>query len=388
MDRRDPVAITGFALASPFGPDLEAFWRGVREGPTPAIDWTPEKDFPGLGAMGLACRAAVLPDAPPIGRGGAGGRLLAVAEDLGRRALAMAGLETPPAGLGLALGSAWAEADHFASPKFLPAPPILPALAKGLGLSGPMVNTPVNCAAGNVALAWAVNRVRAGEAPMMLAGGLDVIGPLAVGGYVFLDNLTLDLPRPFDADRDGFLLSEGGALFVLEPLEAARAAGRPVYALVAGVAGGHDASHPTRPSPDGRGLVRAMRGALADAGLPPGAIAYLNAHSPGTPLNDPGEAAAIEAVFGPLGVPVSSTKGALGHAQGGANALEALACLLALRDRAAQPTLNLRAPAPGLGLDLVAGAPRPLTGAPARAVAASMGGATSAAVFTRGEAWA
>lgn len=384
----EPIAITGFALASPFGQEVEAFWRGVCHGPTPAVDWTPEADFPGLADMGLACRAAVLPETPPIGRGGAGGRALAVTEDLARRALAQAGLAEPPAGLGLALGSAWAEADHFARPKFLPAPPILPTLAKALGLSGPIVNTPVNCAAGNVALAWAVGRLRAGEAPMMLAGGVDVIGPIAVGAYVFLDNLTPDLPRPFDAARDGFLLAEGGALFVLEPLAAARRAGRRVYATIVGVGLGHDASHPTRPSADGRGLARAMRLALADAGLAPGAIGYLNAHAPGTPINDPGEAAAIAAVFGPRGVPVSSTKGALGHAQGGANALEALACLLALRDGLLPPTLNHRDLPPELVLDLVANTPRPAALDHAISIAASMGGATGAAIFARGDAWA
>lgn len=383
----EPVAITGFALASPFGPEPQAFWRGVCHGPTPAIDWTPAPDFPGLASMGLECRAAVLPDAPPIGRGGAGGRMIAVSEDLARRALAMAGLGEPPPGLGLALGSAWAEADHFARPKFLPAPPILPTLARALGLSGPLVNTPVNCAAGNVALAWAVGRIRAGEAPMMLAGGVDLIGPLAVGAYVFLDNLTSDLPRPFDAGRDGFLLAEGGALFVLEPLASARKAGRTVLATIVGVGAGHDASHPTRPSPDGRGQARAMRMALADAGLAPAEIGYLNAHSPGTPINDPGEAAAIAAVFGPRGVPVSSTKGALGHAQGGANALEAVACLLALRDRLIPPTLNHRTLPADFEIDHVANMPRALSGDHALSVAASMGGATSAAIFARADAW-
>lgn len=387
---RDPVAITGFALASPFGPDPAAFWRGVCHGPTPARDWAPEPDFPGLDAMGLACRAATLPDAPPVGRGGAGGRTLAVAEDLARRALAHAGYEGgPPAGLGLALGSAWGEADHLARPKFLPAPPILPALAKAVGLTGPVATTPVNCAAGNVALAWAADRVRDGQAPVMLAGGLDMIGPIAVGAYVFLDNLTPDLPRPFDAERDGFLLAEGGALFVLEPLAAARAAGKRVLATIAGVGLGHDASHPTRPSPDGRGLARAMRLALADAGLAAAGVGYVNAHSPGTALNDPGEAAAIAEVFGPFGVPVSATKGALGHAQGGANALEAVACMLALRDGRIPPTLNHRGLPPGLDLDLVANAPREAALDHVLSLAASMGGATSALIFGKGDGpWA
>lgn len=380
----EPIAITGWALASPFGQDEQAFWQGVLGGPTPAVDWTPEPDFPGLGMMDIGCRAARLPDAPPIGRGGAGGRMLAVTTDVAKRALAMAGISELPAGSGMALGSCFAEADHYARPKFPPAPPLLPTLARELGLTGPLVNMPVNCTAGNLALIFAVARLRAGEAPLMLAGGLDVMGPINVGSFVLLDNITKDLPRPFDVDRDGFLMSEGGALFVLETVASAEAAGRPIYALLTGVGRGHDASHPVRPSPEGRGLVRAMRSALADAGLDAGAIGYVNAHSPGTAINDPSEAAALGTIFGAQGVPVSSTKGAHGHALGGANALEAMVCLLALRERLLPPTLNLVTPAEGLALDLIQGAPRATDAGRMLSLAASMGGATSALILERG----
>lgn len=376
-----PLAVTGWALASPFGHDPDAFWDGICHGPTPRAAWRSEPDFPGLG-----CHLAPL--APAAALEAAGHPPMLLAADLARRALRTAGLESAPAGCGLAVGAIWLDLDYLSIPRRRAPEAALPYLARTLGLTGPMASTPVACAAGNIAIAWACDRLRRGEAPMMLAGGLDLAGPTAIGGYTYLDVFTDDLPRPFDQDRDGFLLGEGGAMFVLEPLEAAHAAGRPVLATVVGVGGGHDGSHPTRPADDGRGLVAAMRRALTDAGLAPEAIGYLNAHGPGTPANDPGEAAAIATVFGPHALPVSSTKGALGHAQGGANALEALACMLALRHRQAPPTLNLDHPDPSLPLDLVAGEPRALVREHALSLASSMGGASSALIFQRGDAWA
>jgi 3-oxoacyl-[acyl-carrier-protein] synthase II len=386
--RSASVAITGMALASPFGPEPADFWAGVCQGPTPRDRWKPGPAHPGLAGMALSCLAAPLPEAAGSPEKHAAARFLTLATRLGREALSRAGLATAPRGCGLAFGSVFAEADRLACPRPDAEPAVWPFLAAELGLTGPVVGTPVNCAAGNMALAWAVRRIRAGHAPMMLAGGLDVIGPLAVGVYQFLGNLTEDLPRPFDADRDGILLSEGGACFVLEPLAAARAAGRTVLATIEGVGLGHDASHPTRPAPDGRGLARAMAAALADAKLPPDAVAWYNAHSPGTLVNDEAEAAAVRAVFGAHGVPVSSTKGALGHAQGGANALEAAVCVEALQRGQAPPTLNHRTPAPGLDIDHIAGATRPLTGGHVMSGALSLGGAAAVVIFGRGDAWA
>jgi 3-oxoacyl-[acyl-carrier-protein] synthase II len=198
---------------------------------------------------------------------------------------------------------------------------------------------------------------------------------MAVGGYQLLDNLTSSLPRPFSPARDGFLLGEGGALFVLEP------PGRRARAALLGVGSSHDAAHPTRPRDDGGGLIRALRAALAEAGLAPEQIDYVNAHSPGTFANDRGEAAAYRAVFGAGAVPVSSTKAALGHAQGGANALEAAACLLALERQAIPPTLHVDAPDPAFALDLVVGGPRPARLAHVLSTAESMGGANAVVIL-------
>lgn len=373
------VGITGWALASPFGTDEDAFWRGICHGPTPVSTWTSEPDYPGLECLAAQVPAGSFPERPDLGWH----RVLALGADLGRRAAAMAGFSGLPAGTGLALGSYWAEEDFAGRPH---PPALMPTLIRELGITGPAANLPIACASGNAALAWAASRLRHGHAPVMLAGGLDVIGPLAAGSYLYLDNLTDTLPRPFSPDRDGFLYGEGGAVFVLEPLEAARRAGRPVLAELRGTGSAHDASHPTRPDPAGGGLVRAMRQALAQAGLVPADIGYVNAHAPGTRMNDPGEAAAIGTVFGARGVPVSSTKGAIGHAQGGANALEALACVLALRHGVAPPTLNLGAPDPALELDAVAGAPRPIASGHALSLASSLGGATCVLVFGKGDA--
>jgi 3-oxoacyl-[acyl-carrier-protein] synthase II len=374
------VAITGFAVASPFGAELEAFWRGVCHGPTPVSRWVSEPRF-----SGLVCQAALLPEA--ASGVVAEDRATELAIDLARRALASAGFAVAPTGAGLALGTHWGNVDVLGMPPLPARPPMAPALARALTLSGPITLAPVACTAANHALMWAVDRVRARDASVMLAGGLDVIGPTAVGGYLLFGNLTETLPRPFSPARDGFLLSEGGALFVLEDAARTRAAGRRVLAEIIGVGAAHDGSHPTRPAVDGRGVRLAIERALADAGLTAADVGYVNAHSPGTQANDHAEAAAYRAVFGPRGVPVSSTKGALGHAQGGANALEAAACLLALRDGLLPPTLNVDAPDPAFAIDLVVGTPRPVADLRnALSVAASIGGATSAVILRKGDA--
>ena len=372
------VAVTGWAFASPFGTTEEAFWDGICHGPTPVSSWSSEPDYPGLECLAAQLPAGSFPDRPDL----SWHRIFALGDDLARRALGMAGFESAPPGSGLALGSYWAEEDYVGHPH---PPALVPTLAGDLGATGPSANLPIACASGNSAVAWATAKVRNGHAPFMLAGGLDVIGPLAVGSYLYLDNLTDTLPRPFSARRDGFLLSEGGAVFLLEPLESARRAGRRVLAEICGTGASHDASHPTRPDAAGGGLLRATRQALAQAGLAPEAIGYVNAHSPGTRMNDPGEAAAIATIFGPRGVPVSSTKGALGHAQGGANALEAVVCMLALRHRLAPPTLNLDEPDPDFQIDAIVGKPRPIDSAFALSLAASIGGATSVVVVGQGD---
>jgi 3-oxoacyl-[acyl-carrier-protein] synthase II len=374
------VAVTGLAFVSPFGDDREDLWQALCRGSARTVEYDPDPRYDGL-----ACTAALLP--APVAAGPCGDRFTSLVVGLARRALADAGFPQSPPGTGLAIGSLWAETDVLGMPRRQPLP-LLPSLGAALNLTGPVAGASVACCAGNTAIAWAVDQIRFGDAPVMLAGGLDLVGPLASGAYTYLDTLATTVPRPFDENRDGFLLAEGGAMFVLEPLDAARQAGRRVLGEIVGTGSAHDAFHATLPSPEGRGLIRAMRMALEDGRLNPSQVGYVNAHAPGTIANDPGEAAAIVAVFGPHGVPVSSTKGVLGHAQGGANALEAIACLMALDRQAIPPTRHLETPDSAWPLDLVMGDERPASFDYALSAASSMGGAVSVLVFGRGEPWA
>jgi 3-oxoacyl-[acyl-carrier-protein] synthase II len=165
--------------------------------------------------------------------------------------------------------------------------------------------------------------------------------------------------RPFDAERDGFVMGEGAAAFVLEEWDMAIARGATILGEIMGGASNADAHHITAPSPGGVGAITCMRLALDDAGLQPGDIRQINAHGTSTPLNDAAEAAAITDVFGPGSVPVVSTKGVTGHALGAAGALEAAAVLLSIRHRVIPPTANTKVISDDMQIDVVMGEPRP-----------------------------
>jgi 3-oxoacyl-(acyl-carrier-protein) synthase len=364
------AAVTGLAVRTPFGDDPDAFWEGLCRGRVPTRRWCSEPGWPGL-----SCPAATLPPSPsPV----EGDPATALAIDLARRALLDAGFDSAPAGCGMALGSQWSNLDTLSRPPRAWPTPLLSACCRALGIDGPAAMTPVGCAAGNMAIAWALDRLESGDAPAMIAGGFDLIGPCAVGGFRLFDNISDTGARPFSADRDGFLMSEGGALLVLESEAAARARGARILAFVSSVGTAHDAAHPTRPS--GRGVASALRTALREAGLEPKDLGYVNAHSPGTLANDPAEAAALNDVFGARGVPVGSTKAA-GHAQGGASALEAVACIWALRRQLIPPTLGTVEADASLGLDVVIGKPRPAALRHVASVAIAIGGAASALIL-------
>jgi 3-oxoacyl-(acyl-carrier-protein) synthase len=161
--------------------------------------------------------------------------------------------------------------------------------------------------------------------------------------------------RPFDADRDGFIYSEGGAIFVLESLEHAEARGARIRAEVLGHASSSDAYHIAQPHPEGKGAMRVMRWALEDAGSSPDAVAYINSHGSSTPINDRVETMAIKEVFGERAyqIPVNSTKSMIGHAMGGAGAIEAAVCVLTIERGMVHPTINLETPDPDCDLDYV-----------------------------------
>ncbi len=220
------------------------------------------------------------------------------------------------------------------------------------------------CSAGAHAIGGAARMIQYGDADAVVTGGSEAsLTPLARAAFAALDALSPSgISRPFDARRDGFVMGEGAAALVLE--DAARAAerGARVLAKVRGFGATSDAYHLTAPDKDGAGAAAAIRAALEDAGLGPADVVYVNAHGTSTPLNDRAETKAIKAALGDhaASVPVSSTKSAIGHLLGAAGAVEAVATILALRDRIAPPTLGYEEPEEGMDLDYVPGRARPL----------------------------
>jgi 3-oxoacyl-[acyl-carrier-protein] synthase II len=238
------------------------------------------------------------------------------------------------------------------------------ALSMRHDLRGPSFAVSSACASGAHAIGSALRMLQSGEADAVVAGGSEAgLTPLARAAFSALDALsTSGVSRPFDARRDGFVMGEGAAVLVLERADAARARGARVLGRVRGYGASSDAHHITAPREDGQGQAAAMLAALADAGVDAEQIDYVNAHGTSTPLNDRAETHAIKLALGEHAqrIPVSSTKSAIGHLLGAAGAVEAVATLLALRDRIAPPTLGLSQPDEGLDLDYVPGAARPL----------------------------
>lgn len=218
------------------------------------------------------------------------------------------------------------------------------------------------CAAGTQGIGEGAEVIRRGAADLVLAGGVDAsTNEITIGGFCAMRVLAADNEhperacKPFDARRDGFVCAEGGAVFVLERLDKALDRGARIYAEVLGYAANTDAFHVAAPDPEGAGAIRAMRWALEDAGVLPAEIGYINAHGPGTDVGDLTETKAIKKVFGEhaYSVPISSTKSMVGHALGGAGAIEAMACVKSITDGVVHPTINLEVPDPECDLDYV-----------------------------------
>jgi len=231
------------------------------------------------------------------------------------------------------------------------------------GITGPVATNYGACAAGATSIGQAFREIRAGRLRWALAGGFEsMIHPFGVLSFQLLGALSEDprrplqqISRPFDKNRTGFVIGEGGAAFVLEPLDVALAAGRRIYGEVVGMGTSVDAHRVTAPTPDGAGAALCMQRALRDAGESPAHVDYVNAHGTSTVLNDVAETLAIKRVFGHREAcpPMSSTKSMLGHAVAAAGAVEMLAVLAAFRDQALPPTLNLDEPDPKCDLDYV-----------------------------------
>ena len=228
------------------------------------------------------------------------------------------------------------------------------AIAEEFGIHGPAMTISTACSSSGHALAMAFQMVRAGAVPMALAGGSEAVFSLGfLRSWEAMRVLAPDTCRPFSADRKGLILGEGGAMLVLEPLEAAQARGATIYAEMLGAGMSADAHHITQPSSVGAAL--AIRRALTDAGLAAVAVGYINAHGTGTASNDATECAAIREVFGAHAnqLAISSTKSMHGHTLGAAGALEACATVLALKDGLLPPTANYTTPDPACDLDVI-----------------------------------
>jgi 3-oxoacyl-[acyl-carrier-protein] synthase II len=240
------------------------------------------------------------------------------------------------------------------------------------GLRGHSYSILSACAAGAHAIGASVRMIQTGDADAVVSGGSEAaLTPLATAAFAALDAMSKrGVSCPFDARRDGFVMGEGAAVLVLEDGEKARARGATILGTIAGYGASSDAYHLTAPEKDGGGAIEAMNAAIADAGIGPEDVVYVNAHGTSTPLNDRAETIAIKKVLGD-GVPVSSTKSSIGHLLGAAGAVEAVATLLAMRDRVAPPTLNYAEPDEGLDLDYVPNEARTLDIDGRRAIALS-----------------
>ena len=224
-------------------------------------------------------------------------------------------------------------------------------IAIELGVMGPNSTNAMSCASGTIAIGDAFRQIRDGYADVMVAGGAEApLAPLCFGAFALIRAMSIRneepeiASRPFDRDRDGFVMGEGAAVLILEEYDRANARGARIYAEVAGYGTTNDAHHMTAPLPDGSQAARSMRLALADANVSAGEIGYVNAHGSSTPLNDSTETMAIKAVMGERAydIPVSGTKGYYGHALGASGAIEAAICALALEREWLPPTINLQ----------------------------------------------
>jgi 3-oxoacyl-[acyl-carrier-protein] synthase II len=265
------------------------------------------------------------------------------------------------------LQGGWKRVNPFAIPASLP------NLASHhishlFGTLGPISTISTACASSTQAMIDAAHLLQRGTVDVVISGGVEAcINQATHAGFCAMRGMSTrnENPeaavRPFEKDRDGFLLAEGAAIFIMETEERARARGAHIHCRVLGGAASSDAFHMAQPDPEGKGAVRAMRWAVQDAGLSLDDIDYINAHGPGTPLGDTIETRAIKTLFGERAyeIPVSSTKSMIGHAMGAAGAMEALACVKTLETQTIHPTINYDTPDPECDLDYVPEGHRP-----------------------------
>jgi 3-oxoacyl-[acyl-carrier-protein] synthase II len=376
------VAVTGVGVVAPCGIGREAFWSGLL-GPAPTV----ERRVVGLDAAAIyGPKEARRVD--PFTQFAAVAAAEAVADAGGPDALF-----GDPNRAGVVIGTGIGGITSFEEQHSVliergarRVSPFLVPMMMGnraaadvsmrYGLRGPCEATVTACAAGTHSVGNGARLIATGRCDVVLAGSAEAaMTPLSLAGFANMTAMSSSgLSRPFDARRDGFVMGEGGAVLVLEDLDRAVARGATVYAELAGAASTADAHHITAPAPDGAGAVACMELALADAGLSPAEVTYINAHGTSTPKNDTAEADAIVKVFGSPGPAVSSIKGITGHSLGAAGSLEAVALALSFVHRVIPPTAGLEIPDPDIDLDLVVGGPRPWEPGPALSNSFGFGG--------------
>jgi 3-oxoacyl-[acyl-carrier-protein] synthase II len=403
------VVVSGAGAVSGFGWGVEALWEGLRAGATAIRPFT--RFDHRAHRTHLAAEVPPAPASTPVPSSRASSRQLSVAD---RFALAAAAEALAAAGLGQALGDAgegaagvffgsstggmW-EAEGLLADLFGGRRGSLHALAsqqvngpgdavaRALGVTGPVQTVSSACASGALAIADAFDAVRRGEVEIALAGGADSLCQLTYAGFNSLRAVDEAPCRPFGSERAGMSVGEGAAVLVLEPLARVLARGAEPLAELAGAGSACDAFHMTAPDPEGAGAAAAIAAALADAGLGPAEIDFVNAHATGTPLNDASEWRALEQVFGERAgrIPLTATKAGIGHLLGCSGAIEALVTVLSLARGELHPVSAAAAPIDGAcPVALVSGRPLALPEARA-AVSTSMafGGSNAALVFRR-----
>ncbi|MGI8686863.1 MAG: beta-ketoacyl-ACP synthase II [Acidimicrobiales bacterium] len=384
---RPRVAVTGMGVKTPAGSDLASFWATLLEGrPTAApITRYDATEQP----VGFACEVAGFDPADYFGHKEArrADRVTQLGYAAATDALVDAGdIGADPGRCGVVAGTGvgglWTQEEEEkvlfergptrVSPFLVPmmmANATAGTIAMRHGWKGPNICIATACAAGTHAVGEAVRFIRDGSADVVLAGGAEAaITPVAMAAFAKMGALSTrsDDParasRPFDPDRDGFVMGEGAGFLVLERWDLAEARGARIYGEIMGYGRNSDAHHITAPSPDGAGAVACMELALEDAGLGAADIGHVNAHGTSTPLNDAAEAEALVKVFADSPPPVTSTKGVTGHLIGAAGAVEAVAAILSSRDGLVPPTANHERTDPNVTVDVVAGSPRAATG--------------------------
>ena len=382
LNGRRRVVITGLGMVSPLGNDVESSWQALVGGESGAAEIT-SFDHSGYGVH-FACE---LKDFDPTvwidrKRSRRMDRFAQMILASARQAEQDSGVEIAGredrigASIATGIGGLKSFQDCYdvlkergpdrVNPFSIPS--IIPNMGAGwvsieLGTKGPLMSACTACAASNMAIGDALDAIRLGRADVMFAGGTEApITPVGIAGFDAMRALSRrnDDPkaasRPFDAERDGLVMGEAGAVLVLEELEQARERGAKIYCELLGYGVSSDAAHMTEPDPTGENPARAMRMALADAGIDPSEVGYVNAHATSTPLGDASETKVIKKALGEdnaAKVGVSSTKGATGHCFGAAGAVEAIFTVLAVERGMLPPTINYEEPDPECDLDYI-----------------------------------